>query len=480
MVEELVFILKTTLFLWWIHFIPPFISVIMGPRWDFPLDSNRLFMDGRPILGKHKTVRGIVGSLLGSALMAPAFGWSFFEGMELAFFGMMGDLITSFIKRRMNKPNGAIIPVVDQLLEGLLPLLVIRSWHEIGILSIFAILTVFSIGAYLGSRFYKKILTSKPIPRYPRILTPRLRLREWRACQVQENPLRILLNFEDAIYYRVVLEAILRISGYYHRGVENALDIQTRTVETVIPDLPSAFHGYSILFLTDLHINGHEKLLEKLCSILDRIPESDICVLGGDYRMEDVGFYSSPFPQLELLIPILRGKVREGIIAVLGNHDCIEMVEWFEQHGVKVLVNEHISLSRGDDLIYIVGVDDPHYFRCHDVEKAFEGVPRGSFVIFVAHSPELYREAAKAGASLYLCGHTHAGQIQLPYVGVIFTHSRTGRRFVYGLWRYGPMWGYTSSGVGSSGIYVRFNTRGEVVRIILLKEGGKNYGPKGI
>lgn len=471
MLEQLNMILKTTVFLWWMHFIPPFLSVMMGSWWDSPLDFNRSFIDGKPILGRHKTIRGVTGSILGSALVAPAFGWSFAEGVELASLGMVGDLLTSFIKRRMNKPSGTIVPGLDQFLEALLPLIALKGWQQIGTLSFVAVMAIFSAGAYIGSIFYKRILLVKPIDKYPRILTPRLRLREWKACQIRHNPLRVFLNFEDAIYYHLLIKAVLKLSGYYRKGVKNALDIQLRTVMISIPDLPPAFHGYSILFLTDLHINGHENLVQKLDEKLAELPETDICILGGDYRMEDVGSYHSPFPQLSQIIPRLHQKSKNGIVAVLGNHDCIEMVTWFEEYNVKVLVNEHVPIKRDGDSIYIVGVDDPHYFRCHDVEKAFRGIPQKAFSIFVAHSPELYREAARAGATLYLCGHTHAGQIQLPGIGAIFTHSRTGWRFVYGLWKYRNMWGYTSSGVGASGIFVRFNTRGEVVRFILLREG---------
>ncbi|MGC8719046.1 MAG: CDP-archaeol synthase [Thermodesulforhabdaceae bacterium] len=475
MFEQVVFIIKMTLFLWWIHFIPPVLAVIMEDRWALPLDFNRRFLDGKPILGKHKTIRGIVGSTVAATVTASAFGLTHSEGFLLALLGMLGDSITSFIKRRLDKPSGTIMPVIDQLLEGLLPLIAIKELHQIGMISFILILFIFSLGAYAGSIFYKNILLVKPIPEYPRNLTPRTRLREWRACQIRNQILRVFFNFEDAIYYHLLLKAMLKMCGYYDRGVKNALDIQIRIVKIPFPDLPSAFNGYSILFLSDLHLNCHEKLLESLLRVLDQIPECDICILGGDYRMEEVGSYHSPFPQLSRIIPALYQKSRNGIFAVLGNHDCIEMVSWLEERGVRVLINENSRIFRNGDSIYLVGVDDPHYFRCDDVENAFKGVPADGFSIFVAHSPEVYRKAHAFKARLYLCGHTHAGQIQLPRIGPVFTHSRTGWRFVYGLWKYGSMWGYTSSGVGASGIFARFNTRGEVVRIILLKEGEGDY-----
>jgi hypothetical protein len=82
----------------------------------------------------------------------------------------------------------------------------------------------------------------------------------------------------------------------------------------------------------------------------------------------------------------------------------------------------------------------------------------------------VYREAKQYGAQLYLCGHTHAGQIQIIPIGPVFTHSRTGRRYIQGVWEYHGMRGYTSSGVGTSGIPVRYFSEGEVVRITLRRE----------
>ena len=89
--------------------------------------------------------------------------------------------------------------------------------------------------------------------------------------------------------------------------------------------------------------------------------------------------------------------------------------------------------------------------------------------IALVHSPELVHQAAEAGASLYLTGHTHGGQISLPGGRPILTNLATGQRFASGQWRCGSMLGYTSPGVGVSGLPVRFNTRGEVTVITLTR-----------
>ncbi len=466
---------KTLVFLWWINFIPPFISIIFGNRWNTPLDFRKTFIDDKPILGSHKTIRGFCGAILIGTISSPLLGWSYSNGFIVVLLSMVGDILTSFIKRRLNKPEGTVMAGLDQLFEGLFPILFVHRTYDLSLLTSALCLILFSIGAYSGSIFYKRILLTPPVHPYPRSVNPKLRLREWKACQIQNDPLRFILNFEDAVCYSLLLQGMLKILGIYSHGVRNALDIQYREIEFLFEDLPNPFDSYTILFLTDLHINSHKGLVEKIIESLSAIDVCDICLLGGDYRMEEVGHYHSPFEGLKKIVPYLFEKSRQGIIAILGNHDCIEMVNWFESHNVRVLVNESFAIERQNERIYIVGVDDPHYFRCHDLDEAFKEVPKGSFSILLAHSPEVYREAEKKGTRLYLCGHTHAGQIQLPKIGPLFTHSKTGRRFFYGKWRFRAMEGYTSSGVGASGIFTRFGTKGEIVKIT-LRRGKEDHG----
>lgn len=186
--------------------------------------------------------------------------------------------------------------------------------------------------------------------------------------------------------------------------------------------------------------------------------------------METHGPFAPAFHEIGKVIPGI--SARDGIYGILGNHDCTEMIEPLKDLGIKFLVNDAEAISRNGDQLWLVGVDDPHYFMCDDLNQAFEDVPAGAFAILAAHSNEIYREAAAYHPRLYLCGHSHAGQIQFPFVGPLFTHSRAPRRFCEGKWTYGGMEGYTTSGVGVSGVPVRFGCRGEVT-VITLKRGGK-------
>ena len=79
-----------------------------------------------------------------------------------------------------------------------------------------------------------------------------------------------------------------------------------------------------------------------------------------------------------------------------------------------MLLNECEPISRGSDSIYLAGIDDAHYYRVDNIEKAVSKIPHDGFSILLSHTPEVYRQAAHAGFDLLLSGHTHGGQICLP------------------------------------------------------------------
>jgi predicted MPP superfamily phosphohydrolase len=144
------------------------------------------------------------------------------------------------------------------------------------------------------------------------------------------------------------------------------------------------------------------------------------------------------------------------------------MVRHLEEMGIRVLANETAIICRNEEKIAVTGIDDPHYYYTDQAVSSLEEEIAG-FKIVLAHSPELYDLAADNDYSLYLCGHTHGGQICLPGGIPIFTHLYGGRRFYRGLWYYANMQGYTSQGCGASAIPIRFNTQSEIALITLRK-----------
>jgi len=154
----------------------------------------------------------------------------------------------------------------------------------------------------------------------------------------------------------------------------------------------------------------------------------------------------------------------------LGNHDSIRMLPALEAMGIRMLVNEWTSLERDGERIVMVGVDDANTYAGADLAQATAGMPRDQFSVLLTHTPEIYREAEAAGFDLLLAGHTHGGQICLPGGWPPLLSAKMPRRYGSGAWRYGRMAGYTTTGVGCSGVDVRFNCQPEVTLHRLVRE----------
>lgn len=463
----MLFYLKILFLLWLINFAPPFMAHLCGSRWNAPLDDGRNHRDGRPLLGPHKTKRGFLAALIMGGVAGFAMGFSWWAGLVCALLSMAGDLLSSYIKRRRNLPSGSLVPGLDQVFEGAFPLFFLAVLHGFGIGMLLVLTLAFVVGAYWGSWFLKEVLLTKPYEDYPRRVSSWVRLREIRKCQIISNPFHHFVNFEDSFYYHIMMKTAFKALGIYERGKENALNIKMTELSLHFADLPSPFHNYRILYLSDLHLDGLDGLTERLVQLIEK-EHVDLCILGGDYRMENHGPFGLALKRLDQVMANLRCE--DGCLGVLGNHDCLEIVEPLKARGIDFLINDSRAIVRNGEALWFVGVDDPHLYKCHDLNDAFHGVPTEAFIIFLAHSNEIYREVAPYGPRLYLCGHTHAGQIQLPYIGPLFTHSSAPRRFCQGLWRYGEMQGFTSCGVGVSGVPVRFSCQGEAVILTLKRQ----------
>jgi predicted MPP superfamily phosphohydrolase len=138
------------------------------------------------------------------------------------------------------------------------------------------------------------------------------------------------------------------------------------------------------------------------------------------------------------------------------------MVPGLEEMGIRMLLNEAEALVRGDQRIHLVGVDDAHYYRLDNIEKAVSQLSGDEFSILLSHTPEIYRQAACADFDLLLSGHTHGGQICLPGAIPITLDAKLPRRMGSGVWKYRDMAGYTSVGVGSSIVPARINCLPEI------------------
>jgi uncharacterized protein len=268
------------------------------------------------------------------------------------------------------------------------------------------------------------------------------------------------LNFfhiENWYSVHSLIRGVLKLSGLYRRGVRNAQKLQVRHNDITFKTLPPAFGGFTVLHISDLHVDMSDGAMRRLVELLPDL-NYDICVLTGDYRGATFG----PFePALEGMA-VVRAQLKGPIYGVLGNHDTIRMVPGLEDMGIRMLLNECVTISRGGQTIYLAGIDDAHFFRVDNIEKAASAIPRDGFSILLSHTPEIYRQAAHAEFDLLLGGHTHGGQICLPGSIPITLDSVLPRRLGSGPWTYNEMAGYTSVGAGCSVVAVRLNCLPEI------------------
>lgn len=268
------------------------------------------------------------------------------------------------------------------------------------------------------------------------------------------------LNFfhiENWYSIHSLIRAALKLTGLYARGERNARTIQIRHNAIELAGLPAPFSGFAILQLSDLHADISGGAMDRLAQLLPDL-EYDLCVLTGDFRGRTFGPIDATLEGLARI----RALIRTPVYGVLGNHDSIRMVPAMEEMGIRMLLNEAIAIRRGGDVIHLVGIDDAHFFRVDNIEKALAAVPHDGISILLSHTPEIYRQAAHAGFDLLLGGHTHGGQICLPGSIPIMLDSVLPRALGAGAWRYHHMLGYTSVGVGTSIVPVRLNCLPEI------------------
>jgi predicted MPP superfamily phosphohydrolase len=254
-----------------------------------------------------------------------------------------------------------------------------------------------------------------------------------------------------------VIRATLRLLRLYGRGCRNAEQIEIRHNHVGSRRLPRAFHDFTLLHLSDLHADISEGALRRLDELLPGM-DYDVCVLTGDYRGATFG----PFDAALDALARARARIEGPVYGVLGNHDSVRMVPALEDMGIRMLLNEREAISRGGESIHLAGIDDAHYYRVDDIEKAASGIPEDGFSILLSHTPEVYRQAARAGFDLLLSGHTHGGQICLPGSIPITLSAVLPRHMGSGRWSHGSMAGYTSAGVGCAIVPVRINCPPEI------------------
>jgi predicted MPP superfamily phosphohydrolase len=257
---------------------------------------------------------------------------------------------------------------------------------------------------------------------------------------------------------RLLLTAHMGLSlGIAYACFYEANVLRTRRVRVAAPGWAGRLR---IVHLSDLHI---ERLTRRDRAMLARVRAArpDLLLLTGDYINADWRDDQGHGAVHAVLCALGAVPTRYGAYAVLGNVDRPAVTRpLFAGTGIRLLEEAVVRLEVGGQPVELLGVGCRHYGRHHYARTALVrtlaqiGPKRpGTLRILLHHMPDLAAEAAAAQVDLYLCGHTHGGQIRLPGLGALFTSSRYGRRYDRGLHRL-PHGGaiYTSSGIGLEGL----------------------------
>ena len=142
---------------------PIILHYVFNKRYDWPVDFNYRLADGRPVFGNSKTWRGVAGSVLFTGLFAFLLDYSLETGVMIAVYSMTGDLVSSFIKRRLNIPASGMAPLLDQVPESLFPAIMMMGKFQLDIWSVVILVSSFIIFELLLSRIlYEWCIRKKP------------------------------------------------------------------------------------------------------------------------------------------------------------------------------------------------------------------------------------------------------------------------------------------------------------------------------
>lgn len=264
------------------------------------------------------------------------------------------------------------------------------------------------------------------------------------------------------------------IRGYFIEPFK----LKLTAVMTFTDRLPLGTDPIKVLHISDLHV---ERLTDREAQVLKLAREAkpDLIVISGDYVNLSYNRDPKTLQQVRQLLSQLSAPF--GIFATLGSPpvDLRETVAPIFENLPNITLLRHgwkqIDLRNGRSLT-VMGMDCSHDLPIDAgrLARLVAASPGNAPQLLVYHSPELMPEAIEHGIDLYVCGHTHGGQVRLPILGPVFTSSQLGRRFVMGLYKIGRTTLYVSRGIGLEGLSaprVRFMCPPEMTLITIMPNG---------
>lgn len=254
-------------------------------------------------------------------------------------------------------------------------------------------------------------------------------------------------------------------SGIYSHWVEPYW-LEVKYIDIRIVNLPQTFDRFRIVHFSDLHLGVYSKS-EALTELVQQIQHvsPDLICFTGDLLDHSVDYISEAVDLCSQL------RAPFGQYAVLGNHDAFgtrkAVTKGLAQSGFHVLHNEHVVLKIDAEVLYLAGIDDPWVGKA-DIHQALRRIPDKACTILLAHEPDFADDYSHLPIDLQLSGHSHGGQVRLPFVGALYTPPH-GSKYSSGLYQLpdSRLQVYTTRGIGVTRMPIRFNCRPELTVITL-------------
>ena len=282
--------------------------------------------------------------------------------------------------------------------------------------------------------------------------------------------------------WAMALNVLLQLAGsaaLFWGAVIEPFRLGLSEINISVDRMPAGTRPIRILHISDVHIERLTQREEEALHLAN-IAEPDIILITGDYV--NLSYNRDPVTHAQVRQFLSQLAAPYGVYATLGSPPVDlpeEVAPLFDNLPVRLMRHdwETVDLEHGRSLT-LVGMDCTHHLPTDRARLAdlMTAVPNHAPQVFLFHSPELMPEASQHGLDLYLCGHTHGGQVRLPLIGPILTSSQLGRKYVMGLYKNGRTHLYVSRGIGLEGLSaprVRFLAPPEMT-LITLKARGKS------
>lgn len=242
--------------------------------------------------------------------------------------------------------------------------------------------------------------------------------------------------------------------------------LEITQVRLTLPRLPRSFSGFRIVQVSDIHMGGWMNP-ERLKQVFDTVKKlaPDLVAITGDFLHTDGNRTISEVEMLALEAQLKDVAGQHQTLAILGNRDywadTQAILTMLERSGVRVLVNTIHKIQKGEETIHIAGVDDVIEGQCR-LDGVLAELPVRCCAILMAHEPDFADVSAATGRfDLQISGHSHGGQVNLPFIGAPVL-PRMAHNYPRGLYRVGEMYQYTNRGVGMTPPFIRINCRAEI------------------